>query len=62
MQSIATGNGGSFKITSFGLGVSLLIAALLYFLILKNSALTRAERKAVLTGEHKNRFSTNMTH
>ncbi len=45
-----------------GIAFSLLIAALLYFLMLKNIALRHAERKAVLASEHKNRFFTNMTH
>ena len=51
-----------YTLYTAGLAIALLITALLYFLMLKNIALKRAERHAVLASEHKNRFFTNMTH
>ncbi|WP_455210266.1 sensor histidine kinase [Kaarinaea lacus] len=57
-----SGNTRIYKLYTVGISISLLITLLLYSLMIKNVALKREQHKAIMAGEHKNRFFTNMTH
>jgi signal transduction histidine kinase len=61
-QGWATDRSRTYTMYTVGVSISWLISLLLYSLLVKNIALKREQRKAVLASEHKNRFFTNMTH